>query len=112
MISTISGIVFFLLRLLALGVAVFGIHKLASRILISAGLVVLLISDGIGRTLSWTGLVEVMMNHYGFSGLLVYETMGILLGLVELFGYLVLLIGFTLLSPASAPETLAADGTD
>jgi hypothetical protein len=101
MISTISGIVFLLLRLLAFAIALFAIPKLASRILISAGLLVLLVSDGIGKTLSWTGMIEVLMNRYGSSGLLAYETLGILLSLVELFGYLVLLVGFALLSPVS-----------
>ena len=109
MMSTILGVLFLLLRLVALGIAVIAIHKLASRILLSGGLFVLLVSDGVGRGLAWTDANQSLIDNFGFVSLAAVD---LLLGAVELLGYVLLLVGFALLSPATAPEALATDSAD
>ena len=98
MISTVFSVLFIVLRLLALGVAALAVKPLPSRVLLSLGLLILVASDSTGRALHWTGVNQTLVENHGFA-LLGVESL--LLSAVELFGYLLLLVGFALLRPAS-----------
>ena len=107
MISTVFSVLFIVLRLLALGVAAFAVKPLPSRILLSGGLLVLVSSDTTGRALAWTGANQALIEQFGFA---ILGAANVLLSAVELFGYVLLLVGFALLSPASSagdPEDAA-----
>lgn len=99
MISTVFSVLFMLLRLLAFGVAFLAIKPLPSRVIISGGLLFLVIADTTGRALAWTGANQALINRFGFA---VLGAESLLLSMVELLGYVLLLVGFALLSPVSS----------
>lgn len=99
MISTVFSVLFMLLRLLAFGVAFLAIKPLPSRLILSAGLLVLVLSDSTGRALTWTGANQVLIDRFGFA---VLGAESLLLSMVELLSYVLLLVGFALLSPVSS----------